>query len=227
MGTRLKHLTSDLPKALVKVCDRELLDWTLDFLNHEKITRIIIVGGFKFEDVKKFASSKNKSALILENKDYKKGNILSLKTALDHVDTDLLLCNVDHIFPKGMLDHILETCSNITAMCDHDRTLGDDDMKVKTDENGNLKDISKRLMEYDLGYIGMTYCSSEKIKGYKKCVDELIQNEGNMKSAEDVLKLMSFGGENIKICDCSGWGWHEIDTPQERERAQKILGEVL
>ena len=102
MGSRLKNKTRNIPKALVKVKGRELLFYVLEFLKDSKINEIIIVGSYKFEKLWDLIERERKAYEIeiklVENKEYRKGNILSLLAALPYIRDDFVLMNVDHIY---------------------------------------------------------------------------------------------------------------------------------
>lgn len=220
LGTRLGNITSEKPKALVQVTGMNLLDHILNFLDHPRISRIGVVGGYNYDLLKAHLSGR--SVKLFHNKDYKYGNILSLISALDFIDDDLLLTNVDHIYPKKLLDHILANSSGITAMCDFDRTLVEDDMKVKLG-NKKLKKISKKLGDYDAGYIGMTFCSKKMNKIYKEAAMETKDIYGKDSSVESVLGHLAANDVEINICDTSGYKWFEIDTPEDLKNAEVKL----
>ena len=78
LGSRLKNYTSKLPKCLLKINDKPILEYQLDALLTNGITDVIIVVGYKSELVKKFILSyKNIEKLnvrLIKNKDYSKSN---------------------------------------------------------------------------------------------------------------------------------------------------------
>ena len=48
-GSRMKNLTSDKPKCLVKLHGKPLLEWQLDSMNKSGISEIAVVTGYKNE----------------------------------------------------------------------------------------------------------------------------------------------------------------------------------
>ena len=159
------------------------------------------------------------------NTNYRKGNILSLASAFDDIGGDFLLMNADHIYPRRMLPKIIPTGDSITAICDFDRPLGTDDMKVKLSPERTISKISKTLTEYDCGYIGMTYCPSSKLSIYKQAFKSVLETDGDTSNVERILGRLAEDGEKIQICDASGFGWLEVDTPDELHAAEKKLAE--
>ncbi len=222
-GDRLKHLTDDIPKALVKVCDRELIRFQLEFLDDPAVDKIGVVGGYHADSLKTFLARQNLPVAFFENTRFEKGSILSIKAALDFLDDDFLLMNVDHIYPKRLLNTLLKQTRGITAVCDFDRKLIADDMKVKLDEKRNLFQIHKKLAQYDGGYIGMTYFPAEKVAIYKQAIEGTLSKLGNKTSVEMILGELATRGEKIDIADVSGIRWLEVDTIEDLQKAEKTL----
>ncbi|MFH1652776.1 MAG: NTP transferase domain-containing protein [Pseudomonadota bacterium] len=223
MGTRLGTHSNNLPKALVEVGSKPLIGWVLEGLKLDVIKKITVVGGYQFDMLEGYLKENHPEVTILKNENYKEGNILSLKKAIPKIQGSFLLCNVDHIYPADLLKKFTLDVSNIKIACDQDRKLGLDDMKVLTGKEKKLGDISKKLDEFDMGYIGMTICSESKLSDYKKAVDDVIEQNGRSAVVENVLKYMASSGDKIDICDCSGWKWYEVDTPDELESANLAL----
>ena len=145
-GSRLGELTKARTKGMVPVRGRKLIDYLFDYIDTEIFDEIIVVGGFAYEDVKNHIDAKGmKNVRVIENKQYLKGNIYTLLTALDEFSDDsFLVTNIDHIYPSIMFDKMKESFNGITAMTDQDRKLSHDDMKVKLyKDSTSIEKISK------------------------------------------------------------------------------------
>ncbi|MFA4874745.1 MAG: NTP transferase domain-containing protein [bacterium] len=223
MGNRLGNLTSQKPKALVSVGGRELILRALDFVDHPAITERIVVTGYEGVQLTKFLSERRPDVHTVHNARYKDGSIITIKTALPHVNGDFLLMNTDHIYPRRMLDHILARARGITAVCDFDRELGQDDMKVKLTESRRLVGIRKTLTDFDGGYIGMTVCSSAMLPAYRDGVATAYEACGDAASAEAALAMLAGNKTSINICDASGMPWLEVDTQEDLRHAETAL----
>jgi len=221
MGNRLGEMTDDLPKALIEVDGIPLIDRILNFATHPGVDRIGVVGGFFSDMLKEHLS--NRDIDYFTNPHFKDGNIFTLQAATDFLNDSFLMMNVDHIYPKELLDHIINNTSGITAMCDKDRKLVHDDMKVKLTNSEKLMKISKTLSEYDAGYIGMTYCSVEMLNLYKMGIQETIDIYGREACVEWILGHLAANDVNINICDTSGYRWLEVDTPEDLQNAENAL----
>lgn len=221
LGKRMGDMTGALPKAMIEVAGIPLVDRIAGFLSNGKFTEIGIVVGYRGELLRSRLEKKNFRVFV--NNDYEKGNILSMLSAKDFLDDDFLMTNVDHIYPPELLGHVLQNISGITAMCDFDRKLVSDDMKVKLRKDRCIDKISKTLADYDGGYIGMTFCEKGMIDSYKNAAHDVIRISGEQSSVESVLGRLAETGENINICDTSGFRWLEIDTQEDYNNAVSVL----
>jgi choline kinase len=223
-GSRLGEITSARTKGMLPVNGKKLIDYLLDFIDIESMDEILIVGGFCYEDLKFHVEQRNLEKIrVLENKEYLKGNIFTLITALrEFSGSSFLLTNVDHVYPRIMFDTMKDSFSGITAMCDFDRTLGADDMKVKlTGDTTRIAHISKQLDDFDCGYIGMTYVDHTQEQLYRQTIDKVLATYGEKAVVENILHLLAEQQvEAPRICDLSGFGWYEIDTPDELKDAE-------
>lgn len=222
LGLRLNPLTKEIPKALMSVAGQPLIAHAINFLKGVGVSDIIVVGGFGFEKLQKTVKEIDSDIEVIKNSQFQKGNLLSLMTALPYINTSFLLSNVDHIYKVPIRKLVASQCRKITAFCDFDRKLGEDDMKVKIEGDRLLK-ISKTLNEFDGGYVGLTYCDKKYLPQYLSAVKEVQKKKGEMAVVEDVLDYLAQNTQLIKSSDISGCGWLEIDTPEELVRANDIV----
>lgn len=223
LGNRLGDLTENHPKALVRVAGRELILYVKDFLDHPQISECIIVTGYLAPMLERFLTIHWPEAGFVHNPHFAKGSIHSIETALTLIKDDFLIMNVDHIYPRRLLPLILKTRDRITAVCDFDRTLTDDDMKVKLNSNRTLAKIHKQLAEFDCGYIGMTFVPKLAFKNYRSAAHAVRTEDGETEAVEKVLARLASENNDIHMCDATGFGWLEIDTPEDLARAEGTL----
>ncbi|MCI0566537.1 NTP transferase domain-containing protein [bacterium] len=226
LGGRLGNLTGDTPKPLLMVNNRPIISYALAFLKELGMGRIVVVGGFQFEKLSETVRRLMPEAVVVRNSDYTEGNLLSLKAGLDEVSSGgFLLFHADHIFHKGIVQKVKEGCrEDIVVFTDNDRKLTDDDMKIVTDETGVfLKHASKKLSNNHRGYVGMTYCPDRCLSLYKKTVDDILARDRSAVTEHAMIEIAEHTDENVHIGDVSGFRWHEVDFPEELERAENVI----
>lgn len=231
LGSRLGTLTTALPKAMIEVGGTPLALHALRFAAALAPTEIVVVGGFGHVLVQNLIEEVRRSSepvaripiTLVENRDFRQGNILSLQTARPHLDDDFVLLNVDHIFKPSIAPIVAAPATDVTAFIDTDRTLGADDMKVKRDPDGRVEGIAKTLTRFDCGYVGMTRVPRPALARYFSVVDAAIAEEGTTIHVERVLARLAQAGQPPLCRDISGHGWLEVDTPNERDAAEAAL----
>ncbi len=226
-GDRLGTWTRDRPKAMVQVAGKALIDYVLKCLDLPEIEEIGIVTGYKHDILEEHIGSLGKTGKkkirVFYNSAFNEGSVRTIMTALDFLDTDFIILNADHIYPKKLIKKYLTQRKGITVTTDNDRKLGQDDMKVKRDERGFLKKIQKTLRDFDCGYIGSSYIPKDKVGAYKEAVLATYEIYGKNSNAEAVIGHLAANGHEISISDLSHIGWYEVDTPEDRIVAEKKL----
>ena len=111
MGKRLKELTSDVTKCMIKVNGVTLIERMLSQLDKRNLSRIVIVVGYKADKLISFIETLNINTPIvyIENSVYDKtNNIYSLYLARDClIEEDTILLESDLIFEDNALDKLL------------------------------------------------------------------------------------------------------------------------
>jgi L-glutamine-phosphate cytidylyltransferase len=228
MGTRLGDLGGGLPKAMFDAAGAKLIDRAVGFAGRLGADERIVVGGYRFELVSAHLAAAPKPNLrVVENPNYRAGNLFTLEVALPQITGSFLLMNIDHVYPAAVAQRILEQAGDeITAFVDFDRALTDDDMKVELDERRHIAKISKKLPRWDCGYVGMTYVPAQRLARYRQAVAEVRATVGDAANVEQVLQLLADHGDAVAIGDISGIGWHELDTPEDVARALPALRDL-
>jgi len=231
LGSRLGTLTRDLPKALISVGGKALLLHAVSFAARLRPSRIVVVGGFCFPQVQdtldRFrAGDKAAAALpieLVENTQFRDGNLVSLLTARPRITEGFLVMNVDHIYRPAIADVVAPEVRDVTAFIDTDRTLGNDDMKVERDANGRIVAIAKTLTKFDCGYVGMSRVPTALLGRYFEEAERALAEEGRAIHVERIVGRLA-KTDLAPVCrDISGHGWLEVDTPDERLAAEAAL----
>jgi glucose-1-phosphate thymidylyltransferase len=91
----MRPLTDVIPKALVNVAGKTLLEWAIERYSQSGIEDIVIAVGWKGDMIEDFLSESNLKTRVIHVPDYETGPLQTLLTAIESFDGDFLLSPVD------------------------------------------------------------------------------------------------------------------------------------
>ncbi|MGC4069387.1 MAG: NTP transferase domain-containing protein [Polyangiaceae bacterium] len=223
LGSRLGK---GLPKALVEVAGKTLLEHQMAWTRGFNPERTIVITGFHHADVAALCAEKFPDAIVIENERYQEQNLYSLLAAHDYLDDDTLIMNVDHLYPATFATRAcptLATVRDFAIFADTDRVLTDDDMKLFVGSGGRVEKISKKLTEWTGGYIGMTFIRKDFWRTYREAAAAVAEALKEKAVVEAVIQELVNRGHFPEIVDSNQVEWYEIDTPEELIYAEQKL----
>ena len=146
-GYRLMPLTADVPKTLVKLGDRPLLEWQIKSIQRSGyVRRISVVSGYLSGLVEQFCEKHGVSAIF--NPFYNVwDNLGSLWVGCKSIDMDmdLLITNGDNVFKPEVFEVMYKPNSITVAVATKSTPVVANDMKVLTKYQGSVIEISKEI----------------------------------------------------------------------------------
>lgn len=238
MGKRLKDLTDNNTKCMVKVNGVSMIERVLKQLDQHNLSRIVIVIGYEGQKLVDYISTLNVITPIyfVDNPIYNKtNNIYSLALAKDYLlEDDTLLLESDLIFEDSVLDCILDDPRDTLALVDKyeswmDGTcikIGDDDTidafipgkKFKFEE---INSYYKTVNIYKFSkHFSQTH--------YVPFLDAYSKALGNNEYYEQVLRVITMLDEPvIKAKKLNGQLWYEIDDIQDLDIASSMFADDM
>lgn len=105
-GTRLAHIVSDVPKPMAPVCGKPFLQYILDDLANQKVSRVILAVGYKAECIESFFGNAYRGMELvysLEQQPLFTGG--AIKKALSFCkDSEVFILNGDTFFEVPLLE---------------------------------------------------------------------------------------------------------------------------
>jgi choline kinase len=230
-STRLRPLTNNIPKTLLKVGRATILDIAISILHRFNIDDIIIVTGHAAdtleEHVHKHYNNNTIRFRFIRNDKLHLGNIYSFYIAREYMDTDFILLNSDVLFHPKILEYLLSYDVSALAVDDH-KMLGEEEMKVKVNESGIIKDISKGIpiKEADGEYIGVMKLTSKDANTIIKSITHLFNQGRYNLYYEDAIRLVAHEHDLFYKCSTRGLQCIEIDTHKDLNDAY-IVAEAI
>ena len=152
MGKRLGELTRNNTKCMVEVNGIPLIDRLLRQLANCELTRIVLVIGYKGEELRKHVGDSYRGIPIVyvENKLFDKtNNIYSLWMTRDLlVSEDTLLVESDLIFEDSIFDLVLNNPSENLAVVDRYQAWMDGTMVCLDSDLNIINFVPKKMFNY-------------------------------------------------------------------------------
>ena len=234
MGKRLKELTQNNTKCMVKVNGVTLIDRLLHQIERQHLSRVIIVVGYEGQRLIDYIGTLGIQTPIvyINNPVYDKtNNIYSLALAKDWlVKDDTLLFESDLIFEDAVLDVLVNDPRETLALVDKyeswmDGTcvkLGDDDtieafVPGRRFKFNEIKDYYKTVNLYKFSrHFSETH--------YVPFLDAYQSALGQNEYYEQVLRVITMLDDPvIKAKRLDGQRWYEIDDIQDLDIAESIF----
>lgn len=115
LGTRLRSVVSDLPKPMAPINDRPFLEYILNYLKKNEITRVVLSVGYKWETIKEyFGNSFENIELVYSVEDEPLGTGGAIKKALTLCKEEkIFIINGDTFFDVNLQNLELKSNSKI------------------------------------------------------------------------------------------------------------------
>lgn len=234
MGKRLKELTSEATKCMVKVNGVAMIDRMMGHLDKLGLSRIVVVVGYEGQKLMDYIDALGVSTPVVyvDNNIYNKtNNIYSLYLAKDYlVQEDTILLESDLVFEEAVLHRLINHPYPSLVLVDKFESWMDGTV-VTLDEQDNIQSfVAKR--EFDFRRID-EYYKTVNIYKFSKEFSELYyvpfleiycKALGTNEYYEQVLKVITFLEDpHIKAVKLEGEKWYEIDDVQDLDIAETIF----
>lgn len=228
-GKRLMPLTADVPKTILEINGKTVLEYILENCINIHTKEFIIVVGHKKEkladECNMLRVKYNPNIHLVENKKYFETNTgYSLHLALKRVNDDILIINGDNIFDEQILTNLLKSKYSAIVI-DNVKKLDGESFKVDINKN-IIKNMGKEISveNSDGEFIGISKVNKEDIVLFKKILFDLI--EGNPQQYYDIAFRDLSKKISLDVVYTNGLKWTEIDTFDDLEYAKKLVHEL-
>ena len=240
-STRLGSLTKTIPKGLLEINGKSIIQKQIDIYRKNGIDEIIIIVGpnsekFSFKNVK-----------YVQDLNYEEHEVLgSLMTAKEFMDEGFIMTYSDIIYEESILKSMLNSENSLTVAVDlkWEKNYQDRSEHPKTQadnvliQSGKVLKIKKNIIKekdmQTLGeFIGMMKISKEGVKEFIDIFLELNQTcEGQFQNAPtfkkayltDLLQELIDRRKDVFAQIIKG-KWMELDTLQDLEKANNDFKE--
>ncbi len=226
-GTRLRPFTENLPKCLVDVGGRPLLDRALSSIEGAGITDVVLGTGYRDDLIADFLGKRAGKARVVCVKNERfdtTNNAYSLFCVRSAVRGPFILMDGDLLFESAVLSRLLEAEGDAVLAVEKRKELGHEEMKVVLAEDGSIAEVSKEVdPKAAIGEaIGMARFSAELGRELFSTLERQAGEGRTNVFYEKAFEELIAAGRKLRVGDVSGLRAMEIDTPEDLERAKEM-----
>jgi L-glutamine-phosphate cytidylyltransferase len=233
-GSRLEHLTEEVPKTLVAVMGRPMIEWVLEALQAGGFTKkdIVFICGYRAEVIRE----RYPEFTYVENRDWEKNNILlSLFKARDYLEGGFVSTYADIVYRGEVVQKLVASEHDKVLGCDTDwrrRYVGrtqhpESDAEKLRAAGDRVTEISRTIRSEEAAgeFIGVAKFSAAGARELAVAFDSASKAFGGRTFREkrtferayliDLFQDMIEKGSAFHRVDTHG-GYMEIDTLQDR-----------
>lgn len=225
VGSRLRPLTLDLPKCLLEVGGRTLLDRQLEALDRAGVPDVTIVAGYRSDRIKACVGG---AVRIIESPRYADTNSLySLWLARDQLSGGAVVLNSDVLAPNCLFARLVRSPFEDAVLVDRQDHFEAEDMKVTLTE-GRIVDFGKDLPaeRAHAHNVGMAKFGPRGGANLAACLDRLVAS-GHENDWAPVAYREFAASWALAAVLTEGLPWIEIDYPADLERARVQIAPAI
>jgi len=238
-GTRLRPLTNDIPKILVELCNKTLLERQIATLKKAGISDIAIATGYRGELIEKLGLN------CYYNANYKTTNMVnSLFNALPFIEKkgDLIISYGDIVYEVDNLKKILASNAEVGVVIDKawlncwklrfDDPLSDAESLI-VDSDCKIRELGSKTRSYnDIQgqYIGLIKVRGDKLGELISFYNHLMKNkllkikDLNNLYLTDFIQLLIDNNWDVGGV-CIKGGWLEVDSISDLNLYERLAKE--
>ncbi|MDC1103765.1 phosphocholine cytidylyltransferase family protein [Nitrosopumilus sp.] len=239
-GKRLRPLTNDKPKCMVKLFGKTLLQHQIDIFQSHNIDDISVVTGYKNEMIN------FKNIKYFKNNNYNSTNMLeTLFCAEDELKSDVIVSYGDIIFEESVVQSLINSTDDISVVIDSNwksyweqRFINplDDAESLTLDNDGFITNIGQKVTDSDqicgqfMGLMKFRSDSIDVIKDFYKKSKKQSKSGTNILNSKlsfensymtDFLQGLVNYGCRLKAVKTNN-KWLELDTMNDYELYNKM-----
>lgn len=232
-GSRISNYT-DIPKCLIKVAGRSIIERSFDIWHNLGIKNIHLVLGYKkeliIEVAKKYEDKFNFKFIV--NEDFKNlGNTYSLKLGIDNLDGSFLIFDADLVYEEKILRNFLS--DNKSSILIGEAEITDIECAKAMVDNKNYvrMTIDKRAISEDElcrfkfagEAIGILKFSANHTRALSAMANEFLQDKSNLLKNWEHLLNVFLPKHDVESFYFDVGRWIEIDTQEDYLKAEEMF----
>ena len=226
-GSRLGAHTDDRPKSLIDLGGISPLELQLDLLAARGVERVILVTGYRREEVEAAAIARAGGRLRVEpvwNPFWSVTNVVgSAWMARERLTGPFVYLHADTVFDPTILDDLLAAPGDAVLPVDF-RACEPEQMKAQVVDE-RIVHLSKELSDADTAgeFIGIGVFGAAAVPAIRAALDAVLAAGGLTGYFEAALNVAIEAGLVVRPLPTAGRPWTEIDFVEDLELARSLL----
>lgn len=233
MGSRLKELTSNIPKCMIEVNGESLIKRLLKILIKYKVNDVVLVVGYKSEVLIDYISKLELDIKVtyIYNKEYNTtNNIYSLFLAKPEIlKEDILLLESDLIFDEQVIEKLVSSPeNNLAVVSPYEHWM--DGTCVEIDEKKNItnfifsNDFNFNFTDKLYKTVNIYKFSLDFMKSYIILLETYLKIKDKKDYYETIFRyLIQIRPKELKALVLENEKWYEIDNKEDLEIAEGLF----
>ena len=225
-GARLRPLTERLPKCLIPIAGKPILDHQISALRRNSVEYLTLVTGAHEAQVRQHVKN-DKKIHIVSNADFKSTNILySFFMGLAALESkeDLIVLAGDVVFEDAVVAGLLSALNSDILLCVNRKACGDEEVKVSLHKERVLR-LGKNLdSAASYGeFLGVFCVKQALLPRLESLTQQMVIHGGKNSYLFDMINRLIEEGTTVRAFEVNDLLWEEIDFILDVERASKKL----
>lgn len=227
LGRRLKHYTQNVPKSLVPIAGKSIIEHQLDAIPFETVRELVFITGYKEEVLRDFISQLELPFPVnfYHNDKYERSHCsFSLLKSREKMEEGFILLNSDLILSMSHFQ-MLTRSGHENVICAKKAEFPPSDLqKIKTDSNNKVLDWDLDLDHFHGEVMGPLKIGADAAGKLLNYCEKLSESE--------ILQLPCFTLFSLLIRQIDffveyveDYQWCEIDTVEDLEQYQEKLNQ--
>lgn len=231
VGKRFKEVTDHRPKCLIEVQGKTLLERALSALGVAGIREVIVVIGYRGEMIQKHIGSScgNVQVRYVNNPQYTKGAILSLWSAREEFNDDILIMDADVLFPVALISRLVQSPHANCFLLDGSSENTGEEQMLLTRGGRVLNIVRGGSGDFDVvgESVGFLKVSRTDAPLLRSILDDFMTQGRDTIEHEEAFPVF-LAQQVVGFERVDDLPWIEIDFPADLEQAEReVLPRIL